>query len=145
MFPLKIWKQPHWINCSDKFRVNQKDTHCFEHPHEESTKPSVNVSVSHMLEFSYRLQVFYGFKRGEVRSDGGERDVDVLVAISSPLILVEKSVVNSRSSNPGEMWKITYMRHKTKSISILVPQVLVSSLFYNFRQKWIPFHISQWT
>ena len=50
-----------------------------------------------MLEFSYRHQVFYGFYRGEGRSDGtlieSERVVDVLVAISSPLILVEKSVV----------------------------------------------------
>ena len=50
-----------------------------------------------MLEFSYRPQVFYGFYRGEGRIDGtlieSERDVDVLVAISSPLIVVEKNVV----------------------------------------------------
>ena len=50
-----------------------------------------------MLEFSYQPQVFYAFYRGEERSDGTltewERDVDVLVAISSPLILVEKSGV----------------------------------------------------
>ena len=49
-----------------------------------------------MLEFSYRPQVFYGFYRGR-RSDRTliewERDVDVLVAISSPIILVEKRVV----------------------------------------------------
>ena len=45
-----------------------------------------------MLEFSYQPKVFYGFNSGEVRSDGGEIDVDVLVAISPPLILVEKSV-----------------------------------------------------
>ena len=54
-----------------------------------------------MPEFSYRHQHFYGFYRGEVRSDGTliewERDVDVLVAISSPLILVEKSVVKLTS------------------------------------------------
>ena len=41
-----------------------------------------------MLEFSYQPQVFYGFYRGKVRSDGTliewERDVDVLVAISPP-------------------------------------------------------------
>ena len=50
-----------------------------------------------MLEFSHRHQDFYGFYRGEVKSDGilieWKRDVAVLVAISSPLILVEKSVV----------------------------------------------------
>ena len=55
------------------------------------------MSVSRMLQFSYRFQVFYGFYRGEGRSDGTliewDRDVDVLVTISSPLILVEKSVV----------------------------------------------------
>ena len=45
-----------------------------------------------MLEFSYQPQDFYGFNSGEVRSNGGKMDVDVLVAISSPLILVEKSV-----------------------------------------------------
>ena len=50
-----------------------------------------------MLEFSYRHHDFYGLYRGEVKSDGTliewERDVDVLVAISPPLILLEKSVV----------------------------------------------------
>ena len=50
-----------------------------------------------MPEFSYQYRDFYGFYRGEVRSDGtlieSERDVDVLVAISYPLILAEKSVV----------------------------------------------------
>ena len=55
-----------------------------------------------MLEFSYRPQVFHGFYRGEERSDWvlikWERDVDALVAISSPLILVEKSVVELRAS-----------------------------------------------
>ena len=45
-----------------------------------------------MLEFSYQLQDFYGFNCGKVRSSGGKMNVDVLVAISSPLILVEKSV-----------------------------------------------------
>ena len=56
-----------------------------------------NVGVSHMPESSYRHKDLYGFYRGEVSSDGTliewERDVDVLVAISSPFILVEKSVV----------------------------------------------------
>ena len=61
-----------------------------------------------MPEFSYRHQDFYGFYRGEVRSDGTlirwESDVDVLVAISSPLILVEKSVVKlQKQQSRGDM------------------------------------------
>ena len=55
-----------------------------------------------MLEFSYRPQVFSGFYRGEEKNDSPliewDRDVDVLVAISSPLILVEKSVVKLQLS-----------------------------------------------
>ena len=31
----------------DQFRVNKQDADCFEHLHEENTKPLVNVSVSH--------------------------------------------------------------------------------------------------
>ena len=50
-----------------------------------------------MHEFSYRHQDFYGFYRREVKSDETliewERNDDVLVAIPSPLILVEKSNV----------------------------------------------------
>ena len=42
-----------------------------------------------MLEFSYRPQFFYGFYRGEGRSDGTlmelGRDVDVLVLLNSNL------------------------------------------------------------
>ena len=56
-----------------------------------------SMQVSRTLGFSYRPQVFYGFYRGEGMSDGTltewERDVNVLVAISFPPILVEKSVV----------------------------------------------------
>ena len=55
-----------------------------------------------MLGFSYRPQVFYGFYRGEGRSDGTrtewEKDADVLVAFSSILILVKKCVVKLRPS-----------------------------------------------
>ena len=55
-----------------------------------------------MLEFSYRPQVVYGFYKGQGRSDETliewERDVDVLVAIFSPHILVEKSVIKLRPS-----------------------------------------------
>ena len=55
-----------------------------------------------MLEFSFRTQVFSGFCRGEEKNDRPliewDRDVDVLVAISSPLILVEKSVVKLQLS-----------------------------------------------
>ena len=57
-----------------------------------------------MLEFSYRPQVFYGFCRGKRSSDGTliewERDVDVLVAIFSPLFLIEKRVLLN-----SDLWK----------------------------------------
>ena len=47
------------------------------------------MSVSRMLEFSYRPQVFYGFYRAEGRSDGTlikwDMDVDVLVLVNSNL------------------------------------------------------------
>ena len=59
-----------------------------------------------MLGFSYRPQVFYRFYRGEVRTDGTliewGRDVDVLVAISFPLILVEKSAVKLQPSKAAD-------------------------------------------
>ena len=62
-----------------------------------------------MPEFSYRHQDFYVFNRGEVRSDGTliewERDVDVLVAISSLLILVEKSYVTFQKQQSKEDMK----------------------------------------
>ena len=79
-----------------------------------------------MPEFSYRHQHFYGFYRGEVRSDGTliewERDVDVLVAISSPLILLEKSVVKLQKQQfKGDM-KNNNMKNETKSISVRVTQ-----------------------
>ena len=81
---------------SDQFRVNKQDTDCFEHLYEEDTKPSVNTSVSH-LNLIIDPRFFMFFYRGEVRSDRTliewKRDVDVLVPIFSPLILVEKSVV----------------------------------------------------
>ena len=113
LFPLQNWRQPHQIKCSDQFRVNKQDTDCFEHPYKENTKLSVNASVSYMPEFSYRHQDFYGFYRGQVRSDGTliewERDVDVLAAISSPSFSKRRVLLNSRSSNPGEIWKITYI------------------------------------
>ena len=55
-----------------------------------------------MFEFSYRPQVYYDFCRGEGRIGEAliewKRDVDVFVAISFPLILVEKSVVKLRPS-----------------------------------------------
>ena len=61
-----------------------------------------------MPEFSYRHQDFYHFYRGQVRSDGTliewERDVDVLAAISSPLILVEEGVVKfQKQQSRGDM------------------------------------------
>ena len=70
-----------------------------------------------MLEISYRLQDFYGFYGGEVRSNRAliewERDVNVLAAISSPLILVEKNVVRLQKQQSR-----ADMRNEAKSISI---------------------------
>ena len=87
--------------CSDQFRVNKQDTDCFEHLYEEDTKPSVNRSASH-LNLIIDPRFFMFFYRREVRSDRTliewKRDIDVLVPISFPLILVEKSVVKLRPS-----------------------------------------------
>ena len=86
---------------SDQFRVNKQDTDCFEHLYEEDTKPSVNRSASH-LNLIIDPRFFMFFYRREVRSDRTliewKRDIDVLVPISFPLILVEKSVVKLRPS-----------------------------------------------
>ena len=65
LLPLQIWKQPHRIKCSNQFRVNKRDTDCFEYMCEENTKTSVDVKVSRMFEFSNQPQVFYGFYRGK--------------------------------------------------------------------------------
>ena len=86
LFPLEIWKQPP----PNKFfrLVIKRETECFEHLKGENTKPSVNV-VSHAW-FFYRPQVFYGFNRGEGRSDGNliewGKDVDVLAAVFKSLV-----------------------------------------------------------
>ena len=49
-----------------------------------------------------------------------DRDVDDLVTVfPPPLILAEKSVAKLRASEAA-MRKITYMRNETKSISVLV-------------------------
>ena len=66
-----------------------------------------------LLEFYYRSQNFYGFYRGKVLSDRTliewERDVDVLVAISFPLILVEKGVVKlQKQQSMGDMKTIIH-------------------------------------
>ena len=51
LLPLQIWKQPHRIKYSYQFRVNKRNTDCFEHLHEENTKLSVNVTVSYAWIF----------------------------------------------------------------------------------------------
>ena len=66
-----------------------------------------------LLEFYYRPQNFYGFYRGKVMSDRTliewERDVDVLVAIFFPLILVEKGVVKlQKQQSMGDMKTIIH-------------------------------------
>ena len=89
----QIWEQPHQKICLDQLRVDKRDTDCFKHMHEESTKLSVNVSTSHAWIF-LSTSVFYGCYRWERRSDGTliewERDNDVLVGISCLFILVER-------------------------------------------------------
>ena len=61
-----------------------------------------------------------------MRSDGTliewERDVDVLVAISSPLILLEKSVVKLQKQQFRGDMKNNIMRNETKIISVRVTQ-----------------------
>ena len=86
LFPLQIWKQPRGIKCSDQFRVNKRDTDCFELLHEENTKLQVNISVR-MLEFSCRLQFFF---RVFTEESGGmtellELDSDVLLLLNADL------------------------------------------------------------
>ena len=61
LIPLQIWNQPHQVKCSDQFRVNKGDTDCFEHLHEENSKPSVSVSASHAWFFLLTSYGFYGF------------------------------------------------------------------------------------
>ena len=39
LFSLQIWIKFYRIKCFDQFRVNKRDTDCFEQLHEENTKP----------------------------------------------------------------------------------------------------------
>ena len=87
-FQYKFENNPTKIKCFDQFRVNKRDTDCFEHLYKESTNPSVNVKVSCMFEFSYQPQVFYSFYRWERRKDRTlierGRDVDIVVPVFPP-------------------------------------------------------------
>ena len=65
MFPLQIWKQPHWIKCSDQSGVNEQDTNCFDHLHKEKAKSSVNVSALHAWIFLSTSRVFKVLQRVE--------------------------------------------------------------------------------
>ena len=107
LFPLQIWKQPHWIKCSDQFRVKTRYWLFWA-----STQGKYKaLGQCKCLAYAWIFlsnQNFYGFYRGEVRSDGtlieSERDVDVLVDISYPLILAEKSVVKlQKQQSRGDM------------------------------------------
>ena len=64
LFPLQILKQPHIIKYSDHFKVNKRDIDCFEHLHEENTKLSVNVSVSHAWIFLIASGFLWFLQRG---------------------------------------------------------------------------------
>ena len=58
LFPLQCWKQPPQIKCSDQFKINKRDTGCFEHLHE------VNASVSHVWIFSWTSGFLLFLQRG---------------------------------------------------------------------------------
>ena len=64
LFPLQIWKQRHRIKCSEQFIVNKRDTDCFEDLHEEYTKLSSNVTVSHAWIFLLTPGFLWFFTEG---------------------------------------------------------------------------------
>ena len=128
LFPLQIWKQPHRIKHSDQFRVNKRDTNCFEHLYVGKYKALNQFKCLACLNFLINLKDFYGFYRREGRSDGilieWRRDVGVLVVVLPPPHSSREEVCWTPifwSSNPGVIWKITY----------------VSILYVSFNQKWI--------
>ena len=49
------------IKCSNQFRVNKRDTDCFEYRYEENTKLSVNASVSYAWIFLSTLFFLWFF------------------------------------------------------------------------------------
>ena len=94
LFPLQIWKKPHWIKCPDQFRVNKRGSDCFEHIYEKDTKPSVNVKMPRRF-----FMVFTEGWREWRNSDWmGQECHCSCDCVSFPLILVEKSVVKLQSS-----------------------------------------------
>ena len=46
------------------------------------------------------------------------------------------------SSNPGVIWKITYMRDETKSIYVQITQFLVHSLFHTWTLNSFAYHLN---
>ena len=62
--PLQIWKQPNRIKCSDQFKVNKRDTDCFEHLYVKNTNLLVNVNVSRCQNFLIDLRFFMIFTEG---------------------------------------------------------------------------------
>ena len=101
LFLLQIWKQPRRIKCSDQFRVNKRDTDCFEYLHEENTKPLVNVSVWHAWIFLSTSDFIWFLQRGGKEWRNSNRIGEgcwYSCGYFLPLILVEKSVVQLRPS-----------------------------------------------
>ena len=101
LFLLQIWKQPRRIKCSDQFRVNKRDTDCFEYLHEENTKPLVNVSVWHAWIFLSTSAFVWFLQRGGKEWRNSNRIGEgcwYSCGYFLPLILVEKSVVQLRPS-----------------------------------------------
>ena len=123
LFPRQIWKQPHWIKCSDQFRINKRDADCFEHRHEENTKLSVSVTVSHIWIFLSTLCFLWFLQRwGEEWRNSNRMGQGCWCSWAVKLRQIE-------SSNPGVIW---YMRNETKSISVRVTQFLIYSLFHTW-------------
>ena len=121
MFPLQIWKQPHRIKCSDKFRVNKQDTDCFEHLHEENTKLSVNVTALYVWIFLSTSGFLWFLQRGEKEWQDSNR-----IGLGCWCFFVVKL---GPAEAAIQWWYEKYTRNETKNIYVGVTQFLVYSLF----------------
>ena len=150
LFPLQIWKQPLQINCSDQFRVNKRDTECFEILHEENTKPSVNISVSHAWSF-FSTSGFLCFlqrggegKRGEEwrnshrMREGFWSSCDYFL----PYHFCREEFCDLQKQHSRGDMKIIYMRNEILLFQFELHNFGKQPILYmNLHQKWIPSHI----
>ena len=129
LFPPQNWKKLHRIKCSGQFRISKRDTDCFEHLHQENTKPSVNESVSHAWIF-LATSDFLWFLQSGWEEWWSSNIMEEGCWCSPPPHFPEKSVFKLRPSE-GRYEKYQ-MRNKTKSATVRVTQFLLSSLFYTW-------------